>query len=206
MVGSDHFDGSKTFNLTAFLSDLWTSVFKLKGEATDRTVHSLCPEIDCMISYYLKNAGWAFVGLLVAGAIAAVLIQFEETWLWSIVDPVAGTKIEDWIDAYQLGAWYSLLTASMMSILWFGYSLIDSGRDGDGRSTWIAFLATAVFVSMSVCYVSFAGAQSGDRFGYAAVAVNAVLVFWPATVFCSPSAHRYAPLGARALRGRLMVF
>jgi hypothetical protein len=155
-----------------------------------------------MFNYYFKNAGWALVGILVMCALGTLLIQIQEQWLWTIVDPSPGTRMEDWMAAYERAAWWSLLMAATMSVLWCTYSLIDTNREGDGRAAWAAMYAVCVIAAMGLCYIWFAGSQVGAWAGYAAVTADSIVVFWLSTLFFSPSAHRYAPIGALSLRGR----
>ena len=155
-----------------------------------------------MHHYYLKNFGCMAVGVLLCFAAGYLLAQLESPIVQRLVTPSTGTDVE-WANKYVACGYFVAMATAFLALVWHSIALLDTGRDADLRRLWILLGAAAVAIGLAVAIVLFPNAQSGLVFAQAACVFNVVAAYWLGTVFWTPSTHKYDPLGAPAMRGRL---
>lgn len=147
--------------------------------------------------YYVKN------GVL---ATAGVALAITVSWCISILSTrvvinslsISGFEFDRQLSVYERTLWVTLLTTVVLAVAWHVIALFDVGRRGDRRAIWFILWMLAPLQGVLWLYVFLN--ESLTLAIYLITALNEILTFWLATVWCTPSAHKYTPLGSIWLR------
>ncbi len=132
-----------------------------------------------------------------------ILTQVEKGLLQDMVYPIAGISIDNWISQFSMLGLIGLIVAWISSVLWYTtaewFLKINSSKRSGGRIIWyIIFLMPIITAGVTIFLIP--GAQNGYIFSVILQFVNITMSYYLATVFFSPSAFKFTPLGAKFLR------
>ncbi len=127
----------------------------------------------------------------------------QDVFLFERIVPPANVKLEDWLESFKWWGTAGITASWASSLLWYvqGQWLfkVNDWRRANNRPVWVVmFFAPVVVVILGILFTE--QAQEGAILAYIFYAVNWVICFYLATVFFSPSAFKYDPLGAKFLR------
>ncbi len=132
-----------------------------------------------------------------------ILTQLEKGLLQDMVYPIAGISIDNWIEQFSLLGFIGLIVAWISSLLWYitaeWFLKINSSKRSGGRIIWFLIFAMPI-VTAGITILLIPGAQKGYFFSAVLQFVNITMSYYLATVFFSPSAFKFTPLGAKFLR------
>lgn len=131
----------------------------------------------------------------------AVLHFLEPLLLQNVVTPAAGMDIQDWASGFEESQVVAILVAWFLAVVWHPVSFFSSGRRGDRRILWTMFQALCVLNSVILCILLLPKTEYGAVWAYAMAFLNGLFPFWLGTVWCSQGACKYAPMGAKSMRG-----
>lgn len=145
----------------------------------------------------------ALVGVGCLGFGFFALADFgEKEFLYAYVSPVAST-IEQWLDGFAFYSGVAIAGALLGFVLWYilGQWVLrpKDWKKVSLRSIWLLLLlipsATAV-----VAILSTSATQQGGWLADLFYIVNSTVCYYLASVLFSPSAYKFTPIGAGALR------
>jgi len=116
----------------------------------------------------------------------------------------AGVVLQNWIKSFQFWGGIGIAAAFLASILWYllaqwVFPVNNPSSDANRRGLWF-LLGLIPLLAVVPAFVFTQQVQAGTWLAYLLYVVNPLLCYYVATVLFSPSAHKYAPLGARVLR------
>jgi hypothetical protein len=132
-----------------------------------------------------------------------VVIPFEDGLLDSLVSTGPAITLDAWREAFRTWATFGIGVALGASLLWFVLGQWFFGLDhwaGAGRrGTWLALLVVSLLAGVPSALLTPA-AQEWGRLSLAFYVTNNFLVYYLATLFCSPPSYKYTPVGAALVR------
>jgi len=149
------------------------------------------------------------IGILTIQIIFYFLIYYVEIiGLESgVVVPPTGVTIGQWLDDFKYWAVLGITMAGVASLLWYvlaqwGFKVNKWTQTNKGRPTWLLFfLLPIAFAIWGIIKLKTPG--QGAWLAYLCFSVNGLLCYYFPTALFSPSAFKYAPLGARLIWRRL---
>ena len=143
--------------------------------------------------------------IVVAVIIYFVFLLFLEGQLvlYERVVPPANVTLEDWLESFKRWGTIGIATSWASAFIWYVLGQwsfhTDSWSASYKRPLWYVMLFLPVIaVILGIWFTE--QAQEGAIYAYIFYGLNWLLCFFPATVLFSPSAFKYTPLGAKALR------
>ena len=140
------------------------------------------------------------------GVICYLLLVFlEVTWVYNAVTPLSG-PIEQWIPGFQEFGTYGIIVAWFAAVLWFVFAhwILKVNKFGQAgkRVVWALFtmLALLPVVVFSILQSLQSPLQEGMLVPPLIYLLNFIITFYLATLLFSPSAFKYAPVLAKAVR------
>ncbi|MEN3332419.1 MAG: hypothetical protein V7641_1784 [Blastocatellia bacterium] len=157
----------------------------------------------------MKRIGY-HIGHLVGIIFVAAVIYFvfliwleHDYFLSQRVVPPAEVTLEEWLDSFKFWGTVGILSALAAALVWYilGQLIfkINNWRDSGKRVFWFLLLLLPI-IAVVLGIVFTKQAQEGAIFAYLFYALNWVLCYYLATALCSPSAFKYTPPGASAIR------
>ncbi|HKV42199.1 MAG TPA: hypothetical protein VJX67_23555 [Blastocatellia bacterium] len=153
----------------------------------------------------MRHAARIFFILFVSVALWLVMVFVEaDQILNNVVSPPPEVQIEDWINRFKGLGTFVLGAALLAALLWYvlGQWALDVSRwrDSQKRWVWLLLLFFLPILSFVAAIVSLRQAQEGAPLAYIFLVANAIVCYYIGTLFSSPSAFKYTPLGARKIR------
>jgi hypothetical protein len=139
-------------------------------------------------------------GLCTAALWFGILIFGEPLLLEGVVAPAAGVDIQGWLDEFLRSQFYAVALAITLALLWHLTASGCSGRHSDRRLWWSMTWIMSLLTSIVLCALLLPDTQEGIFWAYLLALINGVVPFWLGTVWCTPGACKYAPLGAGRMR------
>lgn len=147
---------------------------------------------------------------IVLGAMIASLVTYYigESFGQSIVaGATEKLKLNVWTDAYK--GLVNVMTVLMMLIAFIYYvmlrfvSKVSSPNDGGKRGFWGIFLCLTIVVSLVFPFI-FAAINddfvNSIKISVLFTFVYGIVYFWLGSIFVTPDAYKYSPIGATAVR------
>jgi hypothetical protein len=127
----------------------------------------------------------------------------EEPLLDSVVTTGPGMMLNEWLGIFRNWAAFGIGTAWVSALLWFalgqwGRSL-NSWRNAGKRGIWL-LLSLPPLAAFIMSWLLTPAVQEGGLYAAGFYLANNILVYYLATLLCSPSSFKYTPFGASALR------
>lgn len=145
-----------------------------------------------------------FVGMIaVISVVSMVMIFFEMDWLSDRVYPIAGMKMPEWLDNFKLWATAGIISASVVSLLWYvlGLSVFRFNNwNKNYRVFWWLLFFAAIVPLAALGWLFTKEPTAGAGWAYFFYVVNNFLIYYCATILFSPPSVMYTPLGATYLR------
>ena len=135
-----------------------------------------------------------------AGLWAAVIVLGEPLPLEGVIAPAAGVDIQGWLDEFIRSQFYGVVWSVMLALFWHFIASGSSGRHSDRRIWWAITWIICLLTSIVLCALLLPDTQEGVFWAYLLASINGVVPFWLGTVWCTPGACKYAPLGAGRMR------
>jgi hypothetical protein len=144
----------------------------------------------------------AILGTLGSVVLVAAVIIFGETFLLEgFVSPAAGVEIQGWLDEFISSQIFALSIGAVLALVWHSIAFKSSGRKDDHRVWWVVIWVLCLMISLVLLGIQLPDTEEGISYAYLMAFVNGLLAFWLATVWCTPGACKYAPMGAGKMRG-----
>jgi hypothetical protein len=149
------------------------------------------------------------LGLLI-GVLGAVLSALAWTGvvnfgqlalLQNLIAPATGVDFQGWLEEFRKSQSEAILIALVLAVLWHAAASRSSGRHSDRRVWWMIAWALCILCSVLLCIFKLPDTQEGVVWAYVLAWLNGMIPFWLGTVWCTPGACKYAPLGAMKMRG-----
>lgn len=131
----------------------------------------------------------------------AVVFFLEPPLLQSLITPASGMDVQDWLSGFEQTQVVALIVVWVLAVLWHPISYLSSGRHGDKRILWAVFQMFCAVFSLILCILLLPKTDYGAFWAYSAAFLNGFIPFWLGTVWCTPGACKYAPMGAKSMRG-----
>jgi len=131
----------------------------------------------------------------------AVVFFLEPLLLQSVVTPASGMDVQDWLSGFEQPQVVALIVVWLLAVIWHPVSFKSSGRRGDRRILWVVFLIICSLCSLILCILLLPKTEYGAFWAYSLAFLNGCIPFWLGTVWCTPGACKYAPVGAKSMRG-----
>jgi hypothetical protein len=132
-----------------------------------------------------------------------VLVFLEPLLLQNVVTPASGMDIQDWLSGSEQSQVVAIVVAWLLAVVWHVISFLSSGRHGDKRILWTTLQVFCPVLSLVLCVLLLPKTEYGALWAYNLAVLNGLIPFWFGTVWCTPGACKYAPLGAKSMRGYL---
>jgi len=153
----------------------------------------------------MKHA-FSLAGMFVVAVVfyLAFVLVLEGQWLLpQRVIPVAGVRLDQWLESFKMWAGMGIAAAFLASFLWYVVAQIvyrvNNLSDAATRVVWFLFMLIPALMATAGSIFT-RQAQAGMTWAYVFYFLNSLLCYYVATVFFSPSSHKYTPLLASALR------
>lgn len=145
---------------------------------------------------------WALVAALaVYWATGAVL---PELGIEIPIDQTGLFTLEQWDERYMRTMLVVCVLSGALATAWAVLgSAVWSGRQGDGRLTWVLLCAGAGVAAAVLGWLNLPMTSVGGNSALLLQASAGVATVWLATLFGAPRNFRYTPLGSRWVRSRL---
>ncbi|MBK8809279.1 MAG: hypothetical protein IPN69_00905 [Acidobacteria bacterium] len=145
------------------------------------------------------------IAIILAVPVFFLLIPFESYFLETSFDVLTQIDQSQWIAQFRDVGIYCLLISLFFTFIWLiaGYFQyrITNWRSAGGRTLWWVLFGLLVFVVFIFGYfMNFATDDAGNYIAALFYGINAVFVYWLATVLQSPATLKFAPPGAKQLR------
>ena len=150
----------------------------------------------------------SIVGIILGAMLASLITYYVgESFGTSIVAANSQLDYEDWIDEYK--GLVNIMTVLMMIIGALYYlilrfaSKITFPDDGGKRMFWAVFFTLTLIISLVFPYI-YAVIEddfiNGLKISLLFVVIYGLLYFWLGSLFITPPAYKYSPLGATVVR------
>ena len=139
----------------------------------------------------------------------SLLIVFGELYFFDVNPPQLreGTTIEQWKVGFQRWAYVCAGVSGAVSLLWYilaqWHFKINKWKDTESnRWMWFLFwfLCLTLPIIFIVARVGVEEVESSPIWVYVFFVVNGLLPYYLITLFFSPSAFKYIPIGAKRVR------
>jgi hypothetical protein len=153
--------------------------------------------------FRLKHGG------LILGMVFIFLLFFyfavpaEDQALDSLVTTGPNILLDEWRAAFRLWANLGVFGALLSALLWFFLgqwaSSLNHWAKAGKRKIWLALLGVSLLLAAPGVVLTPATQEWGDLAKVFYVGNN-LLVYYLATLLCSPPSYKYTPYGAAAVR------
>jgi hypothetical protein len=131
------------------------------------------------------------------------LIHLEESFIYSMVVPMAGMTINQWIDKFRHMALIGIGVAWLAALSWYvsaqWFFKVNSFKEAGKRVVWaLHFLFPVIAIVITILLIP--KAQEGSYLSYFILFINGILSYYLSTLLFSPSSFKYAPPLARVFR------
>jgi len=150
-----------------------------------------------------KHVVLILVTILIFLAFFYGAVPGEDQLLDSLVTTGPNILLDDWREAFRFWANLGITASLVCALIWFalgqwGFSLNYWARAGR-RPAWLALLVLALLAAVPGAVLT-PTTQEWGRLSVAFYVANNDLVYYLATLFCSPPSYKYTPFGATAVR------
>lgn len=130
-------------------------------------------------------------------------IPGEDELLDSLVSTGPEITLDEWRDAFRNWATLGISAALFAALLWFVLGQwvfsLNHWTKADRRTTWLALLVLSLLAAVPGALLT-PVTQEWGRLSTAFYVANNFLVYYLATLLCSPPSYKYTPYGATAVR------
>lgn len=152
-------------------------------------------------TYWIRNGGFALVGVIVGVCAAAGLNWLQvEALDANLIDvyPARG-QMDKLLGDFTNAAFVAGVLTMVLVLVWHIVALLQPGRYSFVLQWWCCAAVSTVAAMIAVAVMA-SPPERGVGWLYLMAAVNGALVFWLATVAATPDPIRFAPPGSFRLR------
>ena len=112
--------------------------------------------------------------------------------------------IEQWLSSFQFWAIVCVVVVGLTSFIWcgFGHKVFKTIHENPSgkRILWIVLFFVSAAIALAIIFFGVERAENESWLVYLFFGMNALVPYYLATVFFSPTSVKYTPIGAMQIR------